>query len=156
MMLTLDTNLKTANATTQYVNFDFNSMVNFNGIALAANETGIFTLNGETDNTVAIDAYFEPVTSDLGVIGPKRQRYLYTEAKLNGSIDINISVDNGSVQSYRITETTRKPMRHRNTISKALHGTYWLYQFRNVNGADFSIDTASGVFIFRNQGVTQG
>lgn len=155
-MLTLDTNLKAGNATTQYTNFDFNSMVTFNGAQLGANETGIFELSGETDNTVAIDAYFEPVTSDIGVAGPKRMRYLYTEAKISGSVDINISVDGGAVQTYRISDTALTPLRYRTTVSKILHGTYWLYQFKNVNGADFSVDSARGVFVFRNQGVMQG
>ena len=155
-MLTLDTNLKIANATTQYLNYNFNSMVNFKGIALGANDEGIFELNGDDDQGTLIDAYFEPITSDIGLVGPKRMRYLYTEAKLTGSVDINISVDSGSVKSYRITDTAQKPLRHRITVSKALHGTYWLYQYRNVNGSDFSIDSAQGVFIFRSQGVMQG
>ena len=155
-MLTLDTNLKIGNATTQYLNFNFNSMVNFKGVALGANEFGLFKLNGETDDGVSIEAYFEPVTSDIGLAGPKRMRYLYTEAKLTGSIDINISVDGGTVKSYRITNTDQKPLRYRTVVSKVLHGTYWLYQFKNVNGTDFSIDSARGVFIFRNQGVMQG
>jgi len=154
-MLTLDTNLKAAHATTQYLNFDFNSLVNFNGEALAANGQGIFRLNGSSDDGIPIDAYFEPITSDIGIIGPKRMRYLYTEAKLNGSMDVNISVDGGLTKSYRITNTEYAPLRHRTTVTKALHGTYWLYQFRNVDGADFSVDSASGVFIFRNQGVDQ-
>jgi hypothetical protein len=156
MMLTLDTNLKAANATTQYTNFNFNSFVNFNGVTLAAGSGGIFSLDGDTDNGVSIDAYFEPVVSDIGVIRAKRMRYLYTELRLHGSLDIEIAVDEGSSQTYRVTDTDMKAKRHRTTISKALHGTYWLYQFKNVNGADFSIDTASGVFIFRNQGVMQG
>lgn len=155
-MLTLDTNLKAGNATTQYTNFDFNSMVMFNGIALGASENGIFELQGNLDDTVAIDAYFEPVTSDIGIAGPKRMRYLYTEAKINGSLDINISVDGGTVQSYRISDTALTPLRQRTIVSKILHGTYWLYQYRNVNGADFSVDSARGIFVFRNQGVMQG
>lgn len=155
-MLTLDTNLKTANATTQYTNFNFNSFVNFKGVALAADDQGIFSLDGDTDNGADIDAYFEPVVSDIGVIGPKRMRYLYTELRLHGSLDIRISVDDGAVLVYQITDTNLRARRHRTTISRALHGTYWLYQFRNVAGADFSVDTASGLFLFRNQGVMQG
>ena len=156
MMLTLDTNLKTANATTQYLNFNFNSFVNFNGVALATDSTGIFSLDTDTDNGTPIEAYFEPVISDIGVIGPKRMRYIYTELRIHGSLDINVSVDGGTVKAYRITDTDMKAKRHRLTVSRALHGTYWLYQFKNIAGADFSIDTASGVFIFRNQGVLQG
>lgn len=156
MMLTLDTNLKAANATTQYTNFNFNSFAIFNGVALGANDEGIFSLDGETDNGVAIDAYFEPVLSDIGLTNPKKMRYLYTEARLQGDVDISISVDGGGIQTYRITDTGLKAKRYRKTISKVLQGTYWLYQFRNVNGSDFSIDTASGVFIFRNQGVMRG
>ena len=156
MMLTLDTNLKISNATTQYTNFDFNSMVNFNGVALAANDQGLFELSGDTDNLVPITAYFEPVTSDIGVIGPKRMRYLYVEAKLNGKLNINISVDGETAKTYSITNTTYMPLRRRIPITRDLQGTYWLYQFQNVDGADFSIDSASGVFTFRNQGVLQG
>lgn len=154
-MLTLDTNLKAANATTQYLNFEFNSMVNFKGKALAANDSGIYALEGETDNGALIDAYFEPVVSDVGVARPKRMRYIYTELRIHGSLDINISVDDGTAETYKVQGIDLKSKRCRATVSKKLHGTYWLFQFRNVNGSDFSIDTASGVFIFRNQGVDQ-
>lgn len=152
-MLTLDTNVKAGSATTQYLNFDFNSMVNFNGKALAANAEGIFELTGDTDNGKAIDAYFEPVTSDIGTIYPKRMRYAYVEMKIQGSLDLVIAVDGGSTQTYRITGTDMKPKRYRVPISRVLNGTYWLYQFKNVNGVDFSIDSANGVFIFRNHGL---
>ena len=155
-MLTLDVNLKAVNATTQYLNFEFNSLVNFNGVALGANESGIFTLNGETDNGVPIEAYFEPVVSDIGLTNPKRMRYIYTELRIQGSLDIKISVDGGTVKSYRVSGVDMKAKRVRTTVSRIHQGTYWLYQFRNVAGADFSIDTASGVFVFRNQGVMRG
>ena len=155
-MLTLDTNLKAVNATTQYLNFEFNSFVNFKGVALAANDTGIFVLAGETDQGVAIDAYFEPVLSDIGDNRPKRMRYIYTELRLHGSLDISIAVDGGSAQTYRVTDTDMRPKRHRTTVSKILRGVYWLYQFRNVAGADFSVDTVSGTFVFRHHGVMQG
>lgn len=156
MMLTLDTNLKAANATTQYLNFNFNSFVNFRGVALGANSFGIYALNGETDNGIAIEAYFEPVLSDIGDTRPKRMRYIYTEVRIHGSLNIIVSTDGGSTKEYKITGLDLKPKRCRTVVSKALHGVYWLYQFRNVNGADFSIDTASGVFNFRNQGVLRG
>ena len=155
-MLTLDTNLKTANATTQYTNFNFNSFVTFKGVALAADDLGIFSLEGGSDNGEAINAYFEPVVSDIGIIGPKRMRYIYTELRLHGSLDIQISVDDGIAQVYQITDVDLRARRHRTTVSRVLHGTYWLYHFRNVGGADFSIDAASGLFVFRNQGVMQG
>ena len=155
-MLNLDTNLKAGNATTQYLNFEFNSFVNFNGKALAANADGIFSLEGDTDDGVNIDAYFEPVMSDIANPRPKRMRYIYTEFRMTGDLDIIISVDGGDTKTYRVAGASLKAKRSRTTVSKALHGTYWLYQFRNVNGADFSIDTVSGVFIFRNQGVMQG
>ncbi|MCK5611056.1 hypothetical protein KAR91_54790, partial [Candidatus Pacearchaeota archaeon] len=37
------------NAVTEYSNFDFNSMCEFNGVYLGGNSNGIFQMTGDTD-----------------------------------------------------------------------------------------------------------
>jgi hypothetical protein len=154
-MLTLDTNLKLNNATTQYAGYDFNSMVNFNGVQLAASENGIFELGGASDDGANIDAYFEPVVSDIGTMHPKRMRYLYIEMRAGGDLTAGISVDGGAQQEFQLEGSAMVPRRYRVAIPRSLHGCYWKYQIRNVNGADFSVDSLNGIFIFRNHGIPQ-
>jgi len=153
-MLTLDANLKIDSATSQYTNFDFNSFVNFNGVQLGAKADGIFELGGDDDNGTNIDAYFEPFLTDLGTIHQKRMRYLYLEMKTDGDIIVTISSDGGTAQEFTVSGKDLLPQKHRIPIPRTLRGTYWLYQVKNVNGADFSINSMSGIFIFRNHGLS--
>jgi hypothetical protein len=154
-MLTLDTNLKLKAATTQYTNYDFNSMVNFNGRQLAASENGIFELGGASDDGLNIDAWFEPVVSDIGTMHPKRMRYFYIEMKAGGDLVAQIGVDGGASQNFQLAGSGMVPRRYRVAIPRSLNGCYWKYQIRNVNGADFSVDSLNGIFIFRNHGIPQ-
>ena len=65
-MICFDTNLK-GHATTQFMDFDFNSLVKFAGKYRAASAAGLFTLGGDSDDGADIDASFElpgvPVTA---------------------------------------------------------------------------------------------
>jgi len=85
-MQTIRTNLVN-NASTQYTNHDFNSMILFNGIALGAGESGFHKICcGTDDNGVDIDAYFKTGSSLLNWPGKKKNRFIYLSVKTSGTI----------------------------------------------------------------------
>lgn len=148
-MITLSTNLKSAAATTQFTNYDFNSFCNFNGKSIAAKDTGLYELGGDTDNGQPISAYFEPVHSNWGTLHPKRCRYFYLSYQASGPIQLTV------LPSFDNTITPRVPNaqeRIRVTIPKNIVQTYWRYQVSNIDGSDFSIDSIEALFIRRSHG----
>ena len=70
-MQTIRTNLINY-APTQYTNFNYTSMCVFNGVVLGAGSSGLYrACCGDTDNAVAIDAYFVPHKTDFGIANEK-------------------------------------------------------------------------------------
>lgn len=158
-MLTLSTNLVTKNATTQFVGYDFNSMVSFNGKQIAAHDSGLFELGGDTDDGVDIDAYFEPVLSDFGDAHPKRIRFLYLGYEADGQITVTTSdglpEESAESETKTITPRFSGQQRVRISVTRALHGRYWSFRIANKNGSDFSVDSIIARIIKRSHGITQ-
>ena len=153
-MLTLNTNLKYKNATTQYTNFDFNSVINFNGKKVGIKNDGVYELGSNDDNLTPIDAYFIPLHSDFGIMNIKRMRYLYIEGRVENELRVSASCDN-LFHNFTLTgKGLNIPYRYRHTINRNVFGTFWKYIIGNVNGGDFSINRINGLFVTRSHGVT--
>lgn len=150
-MIVLDMSLK-PRATTQYQNYDFNSMVRFGGVYLGANGTGLFTLGGNDDDGSKIDAFFEIVTTDLGVSNPKHFRSYSVGFETNkGTIVLEAATDGAAAQVHEIVgsggqQLKKIPARRDN------HGRYWTFTVRNKNGADFGIDSIRAQAIVTTSG----
>ena len=144
-MQTVRTNLN-INASTQYINFNFNSMCLFNGTLLGAGTGGLFKLCcGSDDNGVNIDAYFIPYTVDFGDDHQKRLRRVYVGGLLDGDLNLTVTGNGNSVNGpYTITHTAAETTQVKMfAISRGV-GYKWVYadfKFENVNGSFFAIDS---------------
>jgi len=155
-MFTLCTNLKTAKATTQFTNYDFNSFCNFNGMSLAAGDEGLFELGGNLDNGQRIDAYFEPIVSSWGTLNAKHIRYFYVGYECDGELELSLLNQGTKFATYNIPcPIPNTQLKTRITISKDPAQVYWAFGIGNINGSDFSIDEINALFITRNHGFSQ-
>lgn len=151
-MLALNTQLESF-ATTQFTNYDFNSLVRFGGKSLGASANGLYELGGELDDTVDISAYFAPVTTDFGVSRPKRLRSLFIGCEATGPLSVVLSTDDGAERTYSIwaevgQQGTKVP------VGRDGEGRYWKFLFRNIDGCDFSIDSLEVLPIIRPRAKT--
>jgi hypothetical protein len=152
-MLVLDTNLKAGKATTQYTNFDFDSMVRFGDHILCASRAGLFRHTGETDNGSLITAYFEPLTMDFGISSTKRVRFVYLSFEASGNLTLTVTTNMGLSASYLIPVAAAGQHAARVAISRSLYGRYWTFSISNAgNGLDFSIDEIKVLPIIRSHG----
>ena len=152
-MTTLAVNIKFTKAITQFTNYRFSSMCNFNGTPLGVNDLGLFKLTGDTDNTESIDASFTPVLSMYGKLSSKRMRQVYLSFMSTGTLKFIVKDANGKVYSYpfrcaKVGEQQYKRL----IITRGIHKVYWDYTIENENGADFSIDLITCMFINRSPG----
>jgi hypothetical protein len=137
-------------ALSQYGGFNFNSMAVMNGVPIGANRDGIFSLfDAETDNGAYIYSVIETVLSNFGIISKKKPRRLYVSLEASGSLLIKTKCDDGDYKNYSFTPKVLGQKEHRTPLSVTSFqkGDYWMIRIENVDGADFSIDDLSGLFI---------
>jgi hypothetical protein len=144
-MQTIRTNLY-INASTQYTNFNFTSMCMFNGVVLGAGASGLFKLCcSDTDNAVAIDAYFIPYTVDFNDDHHKRLRRVYIGGNLDGDLKLTVTGNGNSVNGpYTITYNASETVQVKMFAIARSKGYKWVYadfKFENVNGSFFAIDS---------------
>lgn len=153
-------NLKNA-APSQYSGVNFNSVCEFNDALLGANENGIFSLGGDSDNTVNIDAYFELGSSDFGVPFIKAVRAVYISGYSAGGIQLVPLTDNTEQRSFNYSSVGSYIERTFILyVDSDLKGKYWSFKISNISGSDFSIDAIDVLaFISRmitDEGIVKG
>jgi len=149
-MQTVRTNLSN-NASTQYTNFNYNSMCRFNGIILGAGTTGLFkACCGDDDNGVNIDAYFIPYTVDFDDNHPKRLRRVYIGGVLDNQLKLTVTGNGYSVNGpYTITHNASETKQVKMFAINRGIGYKWVYadfKFENVAGAFFAVDSILAVY----------
>lgn len=160
-MIVFDTNVAAGNATTQYLNFEFDSMVRFGDKFMCAGETGLYLLEGstrmfpDTDGTYSdITCYFEPVTMDFGISNHKRLRAAYFGYESDGDLTLTISTELHSGLEYTLPATINSQHARKVTVSRALYGRYWTFNISGT-GVNFAIDSISVLPIVRGHGIDQ-
>lgn len=160
-MIVFDTNVAAQNATTQYLSFNFNSMVKFGQQFLCAGDDGLFQLEGtskifpsDESAYLTTECYFEPVTMDFGISNQKRLRAAYIGYEANDDLTLKISTELSSVQSFTLPATTTGQHARKVAISRNLKGRYWTFQIYG-SGVVFAIDSIEVLPIVRGHGIDQ-
>lgn len=160
-MIVFDTNVIAQNATTQYLDFNFNSMVKFGDKFLCAGDGGLFSLEGttemfpnSTETYVTTDCYFELVTMDFGISNQKRLRAAYIGYEADGDLTLKISTELSAVESFILPATTAGQHARKVALSRTLKGRYWTFQIYGT-GVVFAIDSIEVLPIIRGHGIDQ-
>ena len=135
----------------QFKNFTFSSMVNFNGVSLGVNNLGLFNLTGDTDNEVKILAELELVMTDMGIKNPKRLRYFYISFESDKDLLLTVTCNESVVKTYTIKANKIGQQRTRVPIGRDIYGRYWSFNITNPNGTSFAIDAIDVLPIIRNE-----
>lgn len=147
-------------APTQYTNFPFNSIVEFGGTPIVFGDTGIFTLEGATDNGTEIDAYFDLPLHDFST---RRQKLMAAvDVGFETSDDLTVTITPDEKSAYSRAVTISPPLSGQvqqdgyRTLPKVANGRgrYWGVRVANTNGCDFSVDylALAPVFLKRYRG----
>lgn len=142
-MQTIRTNLVN-NASTQYTNHNFQSMIECHGVLLGAGTIGLRKICCSADDeTVDIDAYFILPKSDFGLKDFKRNRYAYFNYECSGDMTISmVGDDKTTIGPYTVTAVvTQGSQQRRIKLGRGLKWNYGLYRVDNVDGSSFSIDS---------------
>ena len=128
-------------AVSHYENFNFNSLVLFNGVLLGANENGVYIIGGDNDLGQPIEGELDGGTIDLyakGVMVPIEGWMAYRSV---GGMSMKVRVDENT-DPY-IYPFIKEGNNHegRAKIGKGIKGRFFTYGIKNEDGADFSIQS---------------
>ena len=130
-------------APTQYIGYDFDSMVLAGNKPIAIDENGVYeVLTGDTDNGVNIDAHLDLPETNLKTSYNKRLRSLFLGCRADGDLFISISDDEENEKTYQVSPT-KVGKQHTSKVNcgrKWHKGCYYSIRIGNIGGAYFDID----------------
>lgn len=150
-MIVIDTNLDAKNASSQYLNFNYNSMVKFNQQTLCASHGGLFSLENTANSEEDTDCFFELPWFDFGVSSEKRLRSLYISYESEVEMTLTIRTEKGISENYNIPATYGKQYGRKIQINRSLKGRFWAFKITSNKGS-FSVDEISVLPIIRGHG----
>jgi hypothetical protein len=135
-------NTKTAGVA-QYLNFPFTSIFKHPLGYFGISADGLFQLNGKNDDGANIDV---EILTGVATLGTDRRK-VFPEAYLEmrgGEVEFstifNEDLDNEIVYDHDFSDNDRLKM-HRITLAKGVDGTHVQVRLRNVDGADFDLQS---------------
>jgi hypothetical protein len=138
-------NAKTLGAT-RYVGVQFNSLASFNGRTFGVDETGLYALEGSSDDGEPIDSYFETGMISFGSpLQEKRNRRVYLYGESSDTVILKVFTDtrNGCREeaAYRLeADLGDSTLGARTTkIGGGLRGTHWKFRVENLSGATLDV-----------------
>jgi hypothetical protein len=126
-------------ALSQYTNFSFNSFCEFKGHNLAASPTGIYLLEGESDDGIDIDASFSPGINDFESPQGKRMLNAYVMFKGDGQCYLKVTGDDGIQYDYLLESVGERTKTVKAKIGKGMKGRSFETEIANISGTDFEI-----------------
>lgn len=126
-----------SNASTTFSNFEFDSFcVGVDGSVYAIKSDGLYKLEGNTDNGVAIDALVEFGRLDFGT---SRLKHGYV-AYIGGTAEYKLKLGVNDYE-YEARSASANEAVARVDIGKGLRVNYFELSLSNQNGASFAVDS---------------
>ena len=140
-------------AASQFFNHQANSATLFNGKLLFATSEGVFESGGSNDGyeadgitPIPIDAYAVLPITDFGYQGQKSPRSMLLGGRFDGQMQVSITDEKGVTQDY-LTEDMDNEDGTKVALRSDQRSRYLKVKIANVDGADFSVDSADLIFI---------
>lgn len=135
-------NLDGAMPISEYTNFGFNSYARVGSRHYAAKDTGLYVLEGDTDDGEPINASVRSMLVDFGLIEQKRVVSAYIGCTSTGRVILKIkSVDQGALVEtwFEARQKSAAPANTYMPLGRGLRSRHWQVELVNVDGADFDI-----------------
>lgn len=140
-------------APAQFFSHSANSATLFNGKLLFATSEGVFESGGDNDGYEAdgithipIDAHAVLPVADFGYQGQKSTRSMLLGGRFEGQMQVSITDEKGVTQDY-LTEDMSSEDGTKVALRSDQRSRYLKVKIANVDGADFSVDSADLIFI---------
>lgn len=135
--------------TTQYTHFPMNSLFTFQGVPYGVSETGLYRLEGETDDGDPINSVV--ATGDMN-FGTSREKniprcYLYLTQTEQVVLKTISSRQGSRHETYyelaeRTTDSTDDDTYRRVPLGRGVRGVWWRFELHALDGATINLDGA--------------
>ena len=126
-------------ALTEYDNYDYNSLFNYNGKLFGAKTDGIYELTGDTDDGDIIDWEFKTGKLDLEDGLLRKARHVWLSYKPSG--DLILTVDDGENEyEYAVESCKQIDNAVRIKLGKGIRNRYIQLGLRNVANEKITLD----------------
>lgn len=120
--ITLNTRI---NAASEYTNFGYNSVCEFNGMHLVASEEGIFAIAGDTDNSTKIVSRVKSGISDLDSTEYKRISQFYIHGTMDSGLVLSLTTEDGEERKYQVTQENERVKVLRYLTGRGVYSRNW-------------------------------
>lgn len=132
-------------AASEYRNFPFNGLVDFDGRYFGTTRDGLFELVGDDDDGEDIDAHIKSALVDFGTSALKQLPDVYVAMTHGNQVVLKVVTTGkrGEQVEHIYTQTlTQASALHNGRIKlgRGLESKYWQFELANVDGADFDFD----------------
>jgi hypothetical protein len=141
--------------TTTYANYPMGSVFTFQGVPYGVNETGLYRLEGETDDGEPINAVVATGDMNFGLLGPDAdgreknipRAYLYLTQTGQVVLKTVTSLRGSRSETYyelaeRTTDSTDDDTYRRVPLGRGVRGVWWRFEIHALNGATINLDGA--------------
>ena len=129
------------NALSEYDNFDFNSLTEFNGKFIGCKSDGIYSLEGDDDEGVDIDAEIAWPIYDFAEDIPKLPREAWIMGRKDGTLVLTVTSDEGDEEyPYPTAMKDSLMSEERVEFGRGLRGRFFNFTLTNEQGAFFDFN----------------
>jgi hypothetical protein len=133
-------------AMSKFINYNFNSLMEFNGEYLGIGRDGIYSLTGADDVGTDIQIDVKTAMIDLESETPyrtdmlQRMRHAWLGYKSNGDLAITVITDDGVEYEYTVDNITTNYGGRKVKFGKGLKDRYIQLELKNVGSATIQLD----------------
>lgn len=128
-------------AHSRYEGFNFNSMCRLGDHYYGANDSGIFLLEGDTDDGEQIDFYATLPKTQFGTSKIKRIPKVYFGVTSTGDMRLKVVTRDGIERVYMIDRMGDGYSELGTAIGRGVKSRYWTFDLYNMNGGDAEIES---------------
>ena len=125
---------------TEYDNYSFNSTTNFSGTYLLAGPSGLYKMEGSTDDGAYITSKIKTASIDFGTSNIKQVPKMYLGIDNDASLILRVSVDGKYTTSYQLDVDSNDLSTQIFNIGKGLKGRYWQFELSTKGSSMFNLD----------------
>jgi len=122
-----------------YDNYNFNSIATLNQQTFLANTSGLFTMEGNLDNTAFIQSRLKTRSYDFGSTNLKQVPDMYIGLSMNGRLIIGVQTDERLEVKYELSLPTEVSDLQTVKLGKGLRGSSWQFELIDSESTQFDL-----------------
>ena len=129
-------------AVTHYTDYPIQQIVEFDGSAYGITATGLFRLEGDTDNEEAISWSVQTTPTDYGSIQSKRAIAAYLGGNLGPTAQVSVFVGEKSTESYTYPNVRGANLQnHRVQFGRGMKARHYAYGVSDAAGGELDLQS---------------